>query len=112
MDIGSTIRYYLEYKGMTQKELAQNIDKSETAISQFINNEYNPSHPTLVKIAQALEIPLPVFIFQALEEDDIPVNKIETYKIVRPIVMALMETLIGDKEMPKELSMGGAFYGG
>lgn len=50
-------------KGLTQKELAEKLNTSQSAISRLESGEYNPSFDFLNKVAQALESKLEVVIY-------------------------------------------------
>lgn len=58
MRIGQLIDSELKKQGFTQKELAEGIDKSTTAISQIVTGKYNPSPDTLGRICDFLNVDL------------------------------------------------------
>ena len=72
MSIGEVLKILLKNKNITQTELAVKIGKSRTAVSQIVNGVYNPNQETLEKIANALEVPVPIIYFLTIDESDIP----------------------------------------
>lgn len=51
MDIGYRLRNLLEEKGITQKELANSLNISATALNGYIKNRRQPDANTLVRLA-------------------------------------------------------------
>ncbi|MBA7623719.1 HTH-type transcriptional regulator PuuR [subsurface metagenome] len=62
--IGRTIRKIRLEKGMTVKELTQKINLSASLISQVERGLITPSIPTLVKISNAVGVPLVYFFLE------------------------------------------------
>jgi transcriptional regulator with XRE-family HTH domain len=54
LDIIDQIHHILEQKGMTQKELAQTLDKSESEISKWLSGGHNITLKTITRIEAAL----------------------------------------------------------
>lgn len=50
------IRVVLAEKGVTNKWLAEKMDKNPTTVSRWCNNDMQPSLETLVKIAEKLTV--------------------------------------------------------
>ena len=46
----------LERRGMTQRELADKIDKTEVSVSRYVSGQRVPKATVLLKIAQALNV--------------------------------------------------------
>lgn len=55
--IGARIAEILNYRGMTQKELAQKAGITEAAVSRYINGDRAPRSVTVAAMAKALEVP-------------------------------------------------------
>ena len=66
MKIGQNIKKYRKKKGLTQKQLAEKIGTTDSAITRYESNSREPSIETITKIAEALGIPVSKLI-----EDDI-----------------------------------------
>ncbi|WP_291571415.1 helix-turn-helix transcriptional regulator [Clostridium sp. UBA4548] len=58
MSIGNNIKLYRNRKGLTQKELAIEIDKKEITVRKYESGAINPSMEVLNKIAGVLECSL------------------------------------------------------
>ena len=58
MSIGDIIKLFREYKGYTQKELAEVVGVKASTISNYENNKTIPDILTLRKIVVFLKIPL------------------------------------------------------
>lgn len=54
--IGDRLKYSLEIRKLTQKEFAQRINVTESAISRYINDERVPRADTLVSICRELGV--------------------------------------------------------
>lgn len=50
------IRVVLAEKGITNKWLAETLNKNPTTVSRWVNNEMQPSLETLIKIAEKLAV--------------------------------------------------------
>lgn len=56
MNIGENIKRFRKEHGLTQKELGERLNMTQSAIGQFENNTTSPKLETIEKIAAALEI--------------------------------------------------------
>jgi len=54
--IGENIRKYRRKRNLTQKQLGELFELSNTYLSDIENNRTNPSIKTLKKVAKALEV--------------------------------------------------------
>lgn len=68
--IGVQIREARLKAGLKQKELAERIGVSESRISQYEKGSQNPRISTLMKLAEALEIPLKTLCGDQWEQVD------------------------------------------
>ena len=89
MNIGLAIKELRKRHGITQKELAEVSGLSINAICSFERGHFTPSISTLQKLADALKIPLPVFLLSMLSEDDFPEDKKILYPILKQIIIQL-----------------------
>ena len=58
MSIGDNIRKIRQAKGLTQAQLAQLLKTTPQILNQYENGNRNPKHETIIKIADALQIPV------------------------------------------------------
>ena len=56
MNIGENIKYIRKSKGLTQRELAEKIGVTDSAITRYEKGDREPNIETLNKIATALEV--------------------------------------------------------
>ncbi|MFL0195312.1 helix-turn-helix domain-containing protein [Clostridium sp. WILCCON 0269] len=56
MNIGENIKKYRKLKRLTQKQLAENIGKSEITVRKYENNDTNPPLDAIDKMAKALNV--------------------------------------------------------
>lgn len=92
MNIGSTIRLLRKKKKISQKELSELSNISQTYLSQLESGKRNPSIEILQSIGEVLEIPYQIIAFLSMDEDSIPMNKREQYKVIEPTLKGLIET--------------------
>ncbi len=50
------LKEMLDKRGMTQRELAKKIDKTEVSVSRYVSGDRIPKGPVIVKIAQVLDV--------------------------------------------------------
>jgi len=67
--IANRIYEILEAKGMTQKELAQKLGKTETEVSRWLSGTHNLTLSTICKISAALGEEIVIVPKQALEPE-------------------------------------------
>ena len=96
MNIGSIIKDVRRKKKMTQTQLAKLSNVTQTYLSQIENNQKEPAVSTLKILADNLSVPLPVLLFMAIENEDIPENKREAYSVISPSVKSLLNTFFSD----------------
>jgi transcriptional regulator with XRE-family HTH domain len=90
MHLGNTIKTIRKQQKKSQGEIAKQCDISQTYFSQIENEDRNPNLDTLQKISEALQVPLPILFFFSMEENDIPVEKREAFKLIMPTIKLLM----------------------
>ena len=67
--IANRIYEILEAKGMTQKELAQKLGKTETEVSRWLSGTHNLTLSTICKISAALGEEIVIVSKQVLEPE-------------------------------------------
>ncbi len=55
MNIGDNIKFFRKQKGLTQKQLAEKIGSTDSAVTRYESNAREPNIETITKIAEALE---------------------------------------------------------
>lgn len=84
MNIGKAIKLLLEKRGMTQKELAEKTELSQTSISLLMTGQTQPRKDTLEAIARVLDIKPEALLFLSLSKDDVPEEKRSLYDAIWP----------------------------
>ena len=98
MDIGGIIKKLRVNAGLKQGKLAEDCGISQAYLSQIEKGDRYPHIPTLKKISEVLEIPLPVLLFLSVDESDIPEKKRDAFRVLFPPIRALLVELF-----PKEV---------
>lgn len=93
MKLGIIIRDMRIRKGLSQGELADASDLSQTYLSQIENNQKEPNISTLRRIAKELGIPLPVLFYLSLGVEDIPDEKRKAFELLSPTIKSLVESV-------------------
>ena len=105
MHIGLAIRSVRKKLGLSQSELADRIEISNTALSQIENGGSYPSPKTIKKICQVLQIPEPLLYILGIENDDVPDNKKEIYKLLFPSVYKLALDILGTESIDNKTEL-------
>lgn len=67
-DLGSRLKEMRNKRGLTQKMLAERINKSVAAISGYETNAQTPPTDVLISISEVLHIPITYFVDLSCEE--------------------------------------------
>lgn len=95
MDLGRAIAQLRKKQCLNQKSLARKCSISQTYLSQIENNRKDPNLSTLKEISRALEVPLPILFFLAMNDGDIPEGKREAFgQLLGPIKAMVHEVFI------------------
>ncbi|AZA77805.1 XRE family transcriptional regulator [Chryseobacterium joostei] len=96
MNIGQVIKDFRKQKGIKQGEFAELCKVSQTYLSLIENNQKEPNLSLLKTIAEQLEIPLPILFFLSLDENDVPEQKKDIFKILEPSLKGLIAQIYID----------------
>ena len=99
MELGKVINALIKKRGLTQVEVAKQIGKSPTALSQIVKGIYKPNPATLEKICEVLNIPQPILYFLTISEKDIPEDKLELYRMLAPSLRDFLMKIFGEDTM-------------
>jgi XRE family transcriptional regulator, regulator of sulfur utilization len=75
MNIGSSIRYFRLRRGFSQEKLAEALGSTASYISLIENSQRQPGLPMVERIASKLEVPVPILMFFAMDENDVAPDK-------------------------------------
>lgn len=93
MDLGTTIKNLRKQRGQTQSEFATLSGITQTYLSQIENNQKDPNLSVLENISKQLDIPVPILFFLALNEEDVPENKRQTFMLMAPPIKSFINEL-------------------
>ena len=99
MKIGSAIKSIRKRLEISQWELAEKCEISQTALSQIENDIKRPHPRTVAKICDVLEIPQSIIYIIAIEDSDIPSSKKPAYQYIYPSMKDLALQLVDSEEV-------------
>jgi transcriptional regulator with XRE-family HTH domain len=99
MNIGSAIKSIRKKLSITQYELAEKCDLSQTSLSQIETGVKRPSQRTIAKICSVLDIPESIIYIVAMQEADVPPSKKGIYELVYPSIKSLALQMVSAEHM-------------
>ncbi len=97
MNLGTAIKELRKSKGLSQVELAEKANLSQTALSQ-IEKGKRPGIQTLKNISTALEVPESLIYVMSIEKEDVPPQKQTLYEKLFPVIKGLVVQIATDKD--------------
>ena len=99
MNEGNSIRLNRKKLKLTQQEMADKCNLSQTALSQIENGLKRPSLKTLKKICTTLDIPEGHIYILGMEQADVPASKKGVYDMLYPSIMQMaLRIVTGEDE--------------
>jgi transcriptional regulator with XRE-family HTH domain len=74
----------------TQSIFAECIGITQTYLSQIETGAKKPSTDLLEKIAEYVDIPMPILFWNSITEEDVKEDRIEAYRLLKPTTDALV----------------------
>lgn len=68
MSIGGKIKFLMQQKNLTQKQIADMCDLTESAVSKYINDERKPRVDILLKMSEKLGVGIDYFMEEKITE--------------------------------------------
>lgn len=96
MNIGASIKEVRKQKGLSQIELAEKIEISQTSLSQIESGSKRPSATTLKKICKVLKVSEVMLYMMSASEDDVPKEKKELFNMLFPSIKGLILKITED----------------
>ena len=93
MNLGETIKLLRKRNGLNQSQLAESCDITVTYLSLIENGKKEPTLSLLKTIANNLQVPLPILLFSALTEDDIPESRRVFFSVIKPSIDSMLQNL-------------------
>lgn len=97
MNIGIAIRSIRRQLGITQYELAEKCNISQTSLSQIENGIKRPSNRTIKKVCEVLEIPESVVYILGMQETDVPVSRKSVYDMLFPSIKSMALQIVSSE---------------
>lgn len=97
MNVGYAIKSIRRQLCITQYELAQRCDISQTSLSQIENGVKRPSSKTIRKVCEVLEIPESVIYIIGMQDTDVPASRKEVYDIIFPSIRNLALQIVSNE---------------
>jgi transcriptional regulator with XRE-family HTH domain len=99
MNIGSAIKSIRKKLSITQYELADKCDLSQTSLSQIETGIKRPSQRTISKVCAVLDIPESIIYIVAMQETDVPPSKRGVYELVYPSIKSLALQMVSSEHL-------------
>lgn len=99
MNIGSAIKSIRKKLSITQYELAEKCDLSQTSLSQIETGIKRPSQRTITKVCSVLDIPESIIYIVAMQESDVPASKRGVYELVYPSIKSLALQMVSSEHL-------------
>jgi len=99
MNIGLAIKSIRKKLSITQYELAEKCDLSQTSLSQIETGVKRPSQRTITKVCMVLDIPESIIYIVAMQEADVPPSKKGVYELVYPSIKSLALQMVSSEHM-------------
>ncbi len=97
MHIGNAIKDLRQQRGFKQNQFADLCDLSQSYLSLIEKGNKEPTFTILKRIANILEIPMPVLVFYSIDISDINENKREAFQMLEPSIKGLINNLFLEK---------------
>ncbi len=97
MNIGLAIKAIRKKLSITQYELAEKCDLSQTSLSQIETGIKRPSQRTISKVCNVLDIPESIIYIVAMQEADVPPSKKGVYELVYPSIKSLALQMVSSE---------------
>ncbi len=99
MNIGLAIKSIRKKLAITQYELAEKCELSQTSLSQIETGVKRPSQRTISKVCNVLDIPESIIYIVAMQEADVPPSKKGVYELVYPSIKSLALQMVSSEHL-------------
>lgn len=98
MKLGAAIKDARKRAGLKQGELAAHVDLTQSYLSQIESGKREPHLSKLKRIAEVLEIPMPVLFLFSMEVEDVSPDRREAYRRLYPRFKRMFEKEFADSK--------------
>ena len=99
MNIGLAIKSIRKTLSITQYELADRCELSQTSLSQIETGVKRPSQRTISRVCAVLDIPESIIYIVAMQEADVPASKKGVYDLVYPSIKSLALQMVSAEHL-------------
>ena len=99
MNIGLAIKAIRKKLSITQYELAEKCELSQTSLSQIETGVKRPSQRTISKVCNVLDIPESIIYIVAMQDADVPPSKKGVYELVYPSIKSLALQMVSSEHL-------------
>ena len=93
MNLGQAVKRVRKNKGLNQEQFCNEVGITQSFLSGIENNKKKPSIDVLEKIAEVVDIPIPVLFWFTITENDVCAQKTEMFKLLKPSVDQIITDL-------------------
>ena len=86
MNLGQAVKRVRKNKGLNQEQFCNKIGITQSFLSGIENNKKKPSIDVIQKIAEVVDMPLPVLFWFTITEKDVHQTKLDAFKLLKPTV--------------------------
>lgn len=97
MNIGLAIRSIRRQLDITQYELADKCNISQTSLSQIENGVKRPSNRTIKKVCEVLDVPESIIYILGMQDTDVPNSRKDVYEMLFPSIKNLALQIVSDE---------------
>ena len=97
MNTGLAIRSIRRQLDITQYELADKCNISQTSLSQIENGVKRPSTRTIKKVCEVLDLPESIIYILGMQDTDVPDSRKEVYEMLFPSIKSLALQIVSDE---------------
>ncbi len=96
MNIGNAIKELRQRKHPTlrQYEFAELAGMTQTFLSQIESGKKEPSTEMLKRISKQCDVPVAILYWYSIEESELPKNKRQAFRILKPSIDELINQLV------------------
>ncbi len=98
MRFGETLRGLLAEKGITQKQMAADLNIAASTLGNYIQNSREPDHETLKRIADYFDVSVDYLLNHGMQETDAESER-ELLRIFRSLPADRQELLIEEGKL-------------
>ena len=95
MNIGQTLKQLRLNANVNQKDAAKKLNISPTWLSQIEKGHEKPGMKLINKCSEMYKTPLAVIMLRSIDYDDVPKEKHEVFKQLKPALINIIKSIWG-----------------